>query len=274
MNRMTWLDDYKDIIVCLYNEGVKQTEIAEEFEVSQTAISLRLRKWGVSNPDKNRFKRIEIDKDTLYDLYWNKEMHPGQIGEKFGCTKMAITKKMQKHGIPFRTKSEARRGKLNPIHNVGHTKETRKKMSDAFVNGTRSNFGFSGNWGSVQLYKSPNQGMIKMRSSWEAKTADYLTENKVNWYYESKWLKLDGINYLPDFYLPDFNLFIEVKGRKKDTDLVKMKLAKKYKHKILLWDGEELLKRGIIDNSGFSEINKKYTGKERYIDNWDIYKNN
>lgn len=270
---MEWLDDYKDIIICLYNEGVKQTEIAKEFEVSQTAISLRLRKWGVSNSDGNRFKRVDIDKDTLYDLYWNKEMHPVQIGERFGLTKMAITKKMQRFGIPFRTKSEARKGRLNPIYGVGHTEEARFKMSKSFADGTRGDFGYSGNWGSVQLYKSPNQGMIKMRSTWEVKTADYLTVNGVDWYYEYKWLVLDSLNYLPDFYLPDFNLFIEVKGRKKPEDLVKLTIAKKYKHKILLWDGEELIKRGIINNSGSTTINRKYANKEPYIDNWDLYKN-
>lgn len=256
MNRMTWLDEYKDIIICLYNEGMKQGEIADEFEVSQGAISTRLRRWGVSNLDGNRFKRVEIPKDILYDLYWNKKMHPIDIGKKFGCTKMTIHNKMKEYGIPTRTKSQSRMGELNPIYNVGHTKEARKKMSLAFRNGRE--MGYNKIWGNISLYESPNQGMVKMRSDWEVKTADYLTHNDINWYYEYKRLNLRDVSYLPDFYLPDFDLYIEVKGRKKDIDIEKVKMARRCGFVVLLWDGEELLKRGIITNSGSTEINRKY----------------
>jgi hypothetical protein len=256
MERMEWLDDYKDIIMCLYNQGMKQIEIAEEFEVSQTAISTRLRKWKVSNPDGNRFKRVDISKEELYDMYWNREMHPVDIGKIFGCSKMAIHQKMEAYGIPKRTKSEARRGKLNPIYGIGHTKEARRKMSLAFENGRK--IGFNGYWGNFDICDTPNQGVVKMRSGWEIKTAKYLTSKNINWYYEYKWLDLGHAKYLPDFYLPDYDIFIEVKGRKKKIDVVKARSAKKLGYKILLWDGEELLKRGIIDNAGDTEINRKY----------------
>lgn len=258
MKRMSWLDEKKEEIISLYDSGLRQIEIAEKYDVSQTAISLRLRKWNVSNPDGNRFRRIEIDKETLYDLYWNKEQHPSQIARMYGCHKQAITNRMLTYGIPFRTKSEARMGQLNPIYDVGHTEATKKKMSDAFSNGKRKSFGFSGNWGNVVLYESPNQGVVKMRSSWEAKTADYLSERGIDWYYEHTWLKFSDTKYLPDFYLPELDLYIEVKGRKKGKDIEKVLRARRHKLKVLLWDGEELLRRGIIDNSGNTKINRKY----------------
>lgn len=258
MNRMMWLDEYKDVIVCLYNEGMKQTEIANEFDVSQTAISTRLRKWGVSNPDGNRFKRLKISKDKLYDMYWNREMHPSQIAEIYNVHKQTITNKLLNYGIRMRTRSEARMGKLNPIYGVGHTKKARKKMSEAFANGRK--MGYNTNWGKGAYYNTPNQGKVWMRSCWEVKVADYLTKNGVDWYYERDWLKIDdNKRYLPDFFIPELNCYIEVKGRKKKEDMEKFKLAKK-KYNILLWDSKELLKRNIIDNAGDQKLNKKYKG--------------
>ena len=151
-------------------------------------------------------------------------MHPTDIGKKFGCTKMAIHHKLKQYGIPTRTKSQARKGKLNPIYGVGHTEKARKKMSEAFAKGRK--IGFNTHWGRGDHYDTPNQGRKWMRSGWEIKVADYLTSKGINWYYEYKWLKVDyGVNYLPDFYLPDENRYIEVKGRKKKRDIEKFKLA-------------------------------------------------
>lgn len=256
MKRMHWLDGKKDEIIQMYRDGYKQAKIAEYFNISQTAISTRLRKWKASNSDGNRFIRIDIPKSILYDLYWNKKMHPAQIGNKFGCSIGTVQHRMKEYGIPTRTKSQARMGKLNPIYNVGHSQKARNKMSEAFVNGRR--MGFNSHWGNGSYYDTPNQGRKWMRSGWEIKTADYLTSKNINWYYEYRWLKISyGMNYLPDFYLPDKDKYIEVKGRKKERDLKKFKLAQQ-KYNIELWDGEELLKRGIIDNCGITEINRKY----------------
>jgi predicted DNA-binding protein YlxM (UPF0122 family) len=254
---MLWLDEKKDEIMSYYNDGEKmQSEVAEYFNVSQSSIGTRLRKWGASNSDRNRFSRVDIPKDILYDLYWNEKLHPVKIGEMFGCTKHAIHYKLKQYNIPTRTKSEARMGKLNPIYNVGHTKEACKKMSLAFENGRK--MGFSTNWGKGSYYDTLNQGRKWMRSGWEVKTADYLTKHGVDWFYEYEWLKInESIRYLPDFYLPKEDKYIEVKGRKKKEDMEKLELVMKI-YDVELWDGEELLKRGIINNSGITEINRKY----------------
>lgn len=256
MRRNLWLDSKKNSIIRMYQSGMKQTEVAKHFGVSQTSISLRLRKWGVSNPDGNRFiRKVDISKEELYNMYWNKEMHPDKIAKIFGCHKVAIHHALKRHGIKRRTKSEARMGKLNPIYGVGHTEETREKMSQAFVNGRK--VGYNTHWGKGSYYDTPNQRRVWMRSGWEVKTANYLTEKDIDWYYEYKWLPVtESMSYLPDFYLPEFDCYIEVKGRKKDKNMEKFELAQK-KYKVLLWDGEELLKRGIINNSGSTEINRR-----------------
>jgi len=259
MKRLKWLDEKKDEIIRLHREeGWTNQQLAKHFNTSTGSINTRLRKWKSNVSDCNRNNRIEMDKEEIRRLYWDEELHPSQIAEKFGCCKQTITNKMIGWGIPFRTKSQARKGKLNPIYDVGHTEEARVKMSQAFVNGRT--MGYNTHWGNGLYYNSPNQGKVFMRSSWEVKTADYLTSLGLDWYYEYEWLYVDDkTNYLPDFYIPSLDIYIEVKGRLKDSDVYKLDNVRKTRT-VLLWDGEELLKLGIINNSGSAEINRKYRG--------------
>lgn len=54
---------------------------------------------------------------------------------------------------------------------------------------------------------------VKYRSRLEAMWAQWLYERNLFAYYEKRKFKLDrGIWYLPDFYLPDADTYIEVKG--------------------------------------------------------------
>jgi hypothetical protein len=52
---------------------------------------------------------------------------------------------------------------------------------------------------------------IYMRSSWERQFADLLDINKVEWLYEPKTFNLIDCRYTPDFYLPKFDKWIEIK---------------------------------------------------------------
>jgi len=64
------------------------------------------------------------------------------------------------------------------------------------------------------------------RSTWESNFAKWLDKNNIKWLYESKTFKLDNGTYTPDFYLPEFNLWIEVKGYWRDNAKVKFELFK------------------------------------------------
>lgn len=256
MKRLKWLDEKREEIIKLHREdGWTNKQLSEYYGVSTRAIGTRLRKWGANISDCNRNNRVNIPKEDIRRMYWDEQMHPSQIAKKYGVHKQTITNKMILYNIPSRTKSEARMGKLNPIYDVGHTKEARNKMSQAYVNGRT--VGYNEHWGSNVKYITPNQGEVTMRSSWEAKTADYLTSEGLDWFYEYKRFELGNTSYCPDFYIPILNLYIEVKGRLKDVDLEKYNKIKS-EINIILWDGIELLKLGIIDNCGDTELNRKY----------------
>jgi hypothetical protein len=56
-------------------------------------------------------------------------------------------------------------------------------------------------------------GGVTFRSRLEARVAELLDENQVRWLYEVEGFILEGdVWYLPDFWLPDHRVFLEVKG--------------------------------------------------------------
>ena len=53
---------------------------------------------------------------------------------------------------------------------------------------------------------------IWMRSTWEIKIAKWLDKHKIKWLYEPKRFILKDRTYCPDFYLPERNIYWEIKG--------------------------------------------------------------
>lgn len=53
----------------------------------------------------------------------------------------------------------------------------------------------------------------KFRSRLEARYAVFFDSLGIQYYYEHEGYSLEGIAYLPDFYLPQHNCFIEIKGQ-------------------------------------------------------------
>lgn len=53
---------------------------------------------------------------------------------------------------------------------------------------------------------------VKFRSKLEASAAMFFDENNIKWIYESEGFDINGTWYLPDFWLPELESFIEVKG--------------------------------------------------------------
>lgn len=97
-------------------------------------------------------------------------------------------------------------------------------------------------------YKSGKYRGIKMRSSWEIAYAKYLDKQNVKWQYEPKTFDLGNSTYTPDFYLPDSDTYVEIKGRWYKDAEKKFKLFQKkyYSANILLLTRKELRKMKVI----------------------------
>jgi len=92
----------------------------------------------------------------------------------------------------------------------------KSKTNRKYLNGSRKTINYNG---------------VILESSWELKLAEWLDGNKIKWVRPGsiKWV-LDGKTklYYPDFYLPDFNLYLDPKNPYcMDKDRVKMEIVSK-----------------------------------------------
>lgn len=71
---------------------------------------------------------------------------------------------------------------------------------------------------------------VNFRSNWEVELAELMTELGITWEYEPErvYFRAERESYLPDFYLPQYNLWIEVKGYMDERSLRRIKLFRKY----------------------------------------------
>ena len=83
-------------------------------------------------------------------------------------------------------------------------------------------------WSKQSKYKCKDGSLVLMDSTWEVAMAKRLDHLKIKWdrredmklpYYSKTGRKR---NYIPDFYLPDYDTYIEVKGYWTDAARYKM----------------------------------------------------
>lgn len=103
-------------------------------------------------------------------------------------------------------------------------KEAIKKNPDAY---SASNIS-----GRVKSYnvKDSFGNETKVKGTWELTVAKYLNEQNIKWVNKLQpipyfWNGRDHL-YFPDFYLPDFDFYIEVKGYERERDRAKWKAVK------------------------------------------------
>ena len=84
-------------------------------------------------------------------------------------------------------------------------------------------------WSKPSIYETLDGRKVSMDSTWEAALARKLDDLKVRWV-RDRSLRLGYLTrgrrkrvYIPDFYLPDHDLYIEVKGYWTDAARHKMK---------------------------------------------------
>ena len=69
----------------------------------------------------------------------------------------------------------------------------------------------------------------RFRSRLEARWAVFFDAAGIKYQYESEGFELDnGVRYLPDFYLPEFNIFVEIKANREMDDGKAKKFAGLY----------------------------------------------
>lgn len=98
----------------------------------------------------------------------------------------------------------------------------------------KDNFGY-------HKIKKYEYGGVRMRSSWEVRFAQMCDERKIKWSYEEVKITLTKGSWLPDFFLPERNLIVEIKPFK-------------FKDKLLSKISEVTVNYQVLDISEFKEF--------------------
>ena len=116
-------------------------------------------------------------------------------------------------------------------------------------------FGKSPCWKRIQ-YKN-----IWMRSTWEVVYAKYLDKQGTKWLYEHKTFDLGNTTYTPDFYLPESDTYVEIKGWWRKESLIKFAKFKKIYSKIniIVIEKREFLtiKEALNESTNIKDFSKK-----------------
>ena len=132
---------------------------------------------------------------------------------------------------------------------TGKTKETSKEMQDLSSKSSKtiSSKVKEGQWhNSFSKSKTIIYNGVKLYGTWEVKFAKFLDNHNIVWgrpnnRFEYKF-KEKVHYYTPDFYLPEYDHYIEIKGCPTEKDFSKWK---NFPEKLDIYFGDDLLKMGF-----------------------------
>ena len=103
-------------------------------------------------------------------------------------------------------------------------------------------------FGKTPKYEKIKYKNIWMRSSYEIKFAQFLDLSGIKCQYESKTFNLGNTTYTPDFYIPEWNLYIEIKGYWYKGSKERFNLFKKLypKVRIKVFKQKDLQSMGVL----------------------------
>ena len=126
-------------------------------------------------------------------------------------------------------------------------KQLSEKISNTILEHVKNN-----NWhNSFGKSKIVEYNGIKFHGTWEVEFAKFLTKHHIKWERPVEKFEYPFYNkthyYTPDFYLPDLDLFIEIKGYPTERDFNKWENFPKDKN-LNIYFGDDLFELGIISD--------------------------
>jgi hypothetical protein len=146
--------------------------------------------------------------------------------------------KARELGLPDPEISEETRKKIseNSKKQVW-SKESKKKLSESMLKAVEKNPESYTKNNVCGRVKHGEYNGVKLKGSWELKTAQWLDSQGLKWIHEDGpfpyvW-EGKNKNYFPDFFLEEHNLYLEVKGYKTERDKAKWN---QFPHVLLIID--------------------------------------
>lgn len=159
-------------------EGMGASSIREQVQMSPGSVYNALREGNVVLL-KERRKTVRLftkeeDAEIVF-LYEQKAMTVKELAVKFNATNGTIRTRLKEAGVQCRNWTGPKQNLIN--------------------------------------YQTIGGRLCRFRSSWEQKFAQHLDRRGLGWAYESHtYILSDGTCYTPDFWIPDWDVLVEVKG--------------------------------------------------------------
>lgn len=219
--------------------------------------------YGCGQKAQYKFQNLKL---CCSELFFKCENVKKQKGPPGSTNTKRRKRAKNKNPSPFKGKTyeeiygkeegDARRKKASDIRKGRknyYSEETKKRMS---ASSTRQMFqryasGWEGKAGRCKKidYESQIAGKIKVDGTWELATAKYLDSIHVTWQRNKNRFKYFNeiqnreATYCPDFYVQEWNTYIEVKGYTTELDLCKWK---QFQEKLEIWNEKKLKELKII----------------------------
>lgn len=204
------------------------SQCGKEFERYSYDIEKRNAKYcSLECLYKSKIIKIPVTRDILYKRYWEDKISVNQLAREYKVSKGLIDKWFKNMSIPTRSISEA-----VVISGDNMTDGQKKKQIKKLLNSQKSGVNYGGKRADIGIY---------CRSRWEANLGRYYNYAGIKWLYEpkifyfndsllmgKKKIKKGTLSYTPDFYLPELDTWVEVKGYLRDKDKTRLRRFKKY----------------------------------------------
>ncbi len=235
-NRKNIFKDH-DVLIKKYNEYVQKgllDELAKELNRTKNFICRKAKELGLTNKNRKRSKKHEINLKLSKKNIWLKHTHPkGMLGKKHS---KEICDKIKQNGINNWKK-------LNDDQKCELIK--RQLNTKLLKYGTLNPNNKKGKW--KQEWKNIDNKEYFFRSSWEFVYAKYLNNKKnnseiLNWEYEPIIFSFPkekncNLHYKPDFKITNLDGTIEyheVKGWMCERSKIKLSLMGKWYENVKL----------------------------------------
>lgn len=235
-----------------YKNGATWAETINTCKCSNKILQRAIDLYNVPKRNPRRSKVTENTENQMIAAYINSQKSMQAINKEFGCSRGTMEYIVKRKNIP-----------VHPWTKPPVTEETRRKISENHADVSGKNNPMYG--------KSPGHGRWtyvshlgkKVRSTWEYEIALALLNLEIVHEFETNRIFSGNWSYMPDFYLPEWGMYIEVKGWINERSKKKLrKLFRERPEVSLLLISPSRYKR-ILENNNFLLnliIKKAYRG--------------
>lgn len=209
-----WTDAEIEWLINIYKESenicnLNLDMISKQIGKHKTNICRKAKELGLTYSHRIKTEEQNIATGIRTKLYLERNEHPKGMLGKHHSDEFKKNQSIIMTGIKQNISDEERLRRSN---------QARENIKKALSNGNC----FSRTKSGIRK----DIGNIFFRSSWEANFARVLNIENRNWKYEPKDFKINdsGDVYIPDFYLPEEDIWVEVKGWLMPNNKKKLKL--------------------------------------------------